>query len=107
MKIVKIDCSLISDWRSFHLVFKNTFGFPEYYGENMDAWIDCMTYLDENFPEAQIEKGTTLTLQLNKIQSFRQRCPEIYEAIVECTAFVNYRRIEIGENPTLLLAYSK
>jgi len=33
----------ITDWASFHDVFMHTLGFPDFYGRNMDAWIDCMT----------------------------------------------------------------
>jgi len=105
MKRIEIDCDLINDWDSFYSVFKAKFGFPEFYGRNMNAWNDCMTRLDEEFSEVQIEKGTTLTLQLNNIQSLKQRCPDIYDAIVECSAFVNYRRIEMGEKPILLLSF--
>jgi hypothetical protein len=41
--IVRIDTRLITDWASFHDVFARSFGFPDYYGRNMDAWNDCMT----------------------------------------------------------------
>jgi len=32
----------ITNWNTFHNVFAKDFDFPSYYGENMDAWIDCM-----------------------------------------------------------------
>lgn len=44
--IVDIPAHEITDWDSFHDVFKRVFGFPDFYGRNMDAWIDCMTDLD-------------------------------------------------------------
>ena len=47
MPIVRIDGSRISDWESFHDVLSEVMGFPEFYGRNMNAWIDCMTSLDE------------------------------------------------------------
>ncbi len=46
-KIVRINTELISNWDSFHQIFKMTFGFPEFYGNNMNAWIDCMSYIDD------------------------------------------------------------
>jgi RNAse (barnase) inhibitor barstar len=44
--IVRIDCSQIDDWPSFHLQFVRIFGFPTFYGANGDARVDCMTRLD-------------------------------------------------------------
>ncbi|MEZ4786185.1 MAG: barstar family protein [Candidatus Kapaibacterium sp.] len=37
MRTVRIETTLISDWKSFHDLFHKTFGFPDFYGENMDA----------------------------------------------------------------------
>jgi hypothetical protein len=45
--IVTIPADRITDWESFHSVFKQALGFPDFYGRNMDAWNDCMTYLDD------------------------------------------------------------
>ena len=41
--LITIPFDRITDWESFHHVFKQTLGFPGFYGRNMDAWIDCMT----------------------------------------------------------------
>jgi RNAse (barnase) inhibitor barstar len=105
MKMVKINCDLIRDWGTFHQCFQDAFGFPGFYGKNMNAWIDCMTSLDEEFSEVQAEAGELLTLQLENIKSLKERCPDVYDAIIECSAFVNYRRIELGEKPILLLSF--
>jgi RNAse (barnase) inhibitor barstar len=107
MKIVEIDCDKIRDWNSFHEYFKNLFGFPDFYGRNMDAWIDCLGYLDEDddMTKLKIDKGTVLTLQLKNVASFRNKCTDIYAALIECSAFVNYRRTGKGENPILALSF--
>jgi RNAse (barnase) inhibitor barstar len=47
VSLARIRARNISDWKSFHAEFRRVFGFPEFYGHNMDAWIDCMTSLDE------------------------------------------------------------
>ena len=106
--IVRIDTRLITDWASFHDVFARLFGFPDYYGRNMDAWNDCMTYLND--PEAsdtavKAKPGEVVVLHLEHMIDFKKRCPELYEAIVECSAFVNYRRIERGNDPVLALSF--
>lgn len=47
MTVVKLDTRPITDWLTFHTVFAKSFGFPGFYGRNMNAWIDCMTSLDD------------------------------------------------------------
>jgi RNAse (barnase) inhibitor barstar len=44
--VIAILVDKIIDWTSFHDVFQHTLGFPDFYGRNMDAWIDCMTCVD-------------------------------------------------------------
>lgn len=105
---ITIDCDKIHDRKSFHDEFDRVFGFPEFYGRNMNAWIDCMTCIDD--PEAGLtsihcHKGSFLTIELANAQSLKQRCPEQYFDIIECSAFVNYRRIVVGEQPVLALSF--
>ncbi|HEY4646882.1 MAG TPA: barstar family protein, partial [Steroidobacteraceae bacterium] len=52
VSFARVDGSRIHDWASFHDEFNRTFAFPDFYGRNMDAWIDCMSSLDE--PSAQL-----------------------------------------------------
>jgi RNAse (barnase) inhibitor barstar len=94
MKIIKINTDKISDWDSFHDTFKNDFGFPNYYGRNMDAWIDCM---DDFLTEVTV-------IDFGNCQGLKIKCPEIIESICECSAFINYRRIDLGENPVLIIS---
>jgi hypothetical protein len=110
MPVVRIPTSQITDWASFHDVFEATLGFPGYYGRNMDAWIDCLTYADD--PEALMlaedslaGPGDVLTLQLDDADDFKRRCPEQWDAVIECAGFVNWRRIEVGERPILALSF--
>ena len=110
MNRVKIDCSQIHDWDSFHDTFAQKFGFPDFYGRNMDAWIDCMSYLDD--PESGMtkitcSKGDYIILELESIKDFQKKCPDLYEAIIECSAFVNWRSLEANEPPLLMLSFYK
>jgi hypothetical protein len=106
MPIIDVPMSQISDWDTFHDTFAATLGFPDFYGRNMDAWIDCLTYEDDGMTAYPIDPGDVLTLHLLDCTHFRARCPEIYETLVKSAAFVNLRRIEVGERPILALAYS-
>ena len=47
MPIVEIQLPQISDWDSFHDQCAKDLGFPEFYGRNINAWIDCLTYEDD------------------------------------------------------------
>lgn len=106
--MVRVDCGNIHDWPSFHREFAQVFGFPAFYGNNMDAWIDCLTSLDapeDGMSSIHCEPGTVLTLELENVKDFAQRCPEEYKALVECAAFVNWRRIEVGGSSVLALSF--
>jgi len=108
-RTVKIDTARILDWNSFHDIFAEELGFPEFYGRNMDAWIDCMTSLDapqDGLSRVHAPESGVLVLHLEGMREFAGRCPEIARAIEECSAFVNSRRIEVGEPPVLVLSYS-
>ncbi len=107
-KLIEIDGATITSWRSFHSVFKSIMGFPDFYGANMNAWIDCMTCVDE--PDDAMSKvhapeEGVLVIHLKSAKSLKKRCPELFETLVEATALVNFRRIEMGSPPVLMLSF--
>jgi hypothetical protein len=106
--VVDVSADRITDWESFHNVFAEALGFPDFYGRNMNAWIDCLTYADEDdgMRRFVVAQGDTLTLQIQEARSFASRCPEQYAALVEACAFVNWRRIEAGERAILTLSFN-
>ena len=108
--IVRINTALITDWDLFHEVFSKAFGFPDFYGRNMDAWIDCMSSLDD--PDAGMTTvhappGGVVVLSLEGMTEFAGRCPEIYNALIECAAFVNFRNLQVGGQAVLALSFYK
>lgn len=105
MTLVKIDTKRISDEESLHTVFSEAFGFPDFYGKNMSAFVDCLTNLDEQMSKVQVKPGEVVTLQLDHVKDFRQRAPDIYNLIVEACAFVNWRRVDIGHLPIICLSF--
>lgn len=92
----RIPTSLITDWNTFHSVFASELGFPDFYGENMNAWIDCMTYFDDEMTRFTIEPGGVFHLEIADSMDFAKRMPEVFQALLESAAFVNTRRIEEG-----------
>ena len=107
--IVKIPTQRITDWNSFHDAFSDALGFPGFYGRNMSAWIDCMTNIDDEssgMSDIFVNPGELLTLKIDEAPDFARRCPEQYQAQVECVTVVNYRHVEVGEAPVLALLLS-
>ena len=110
MVVVKLDTRRIVDWDSFHDVFALAFGFPDFYGRNMNAWIDCMTSLadpSDGMSSVHASQGGVVSLQLDFVDDFAERCPELYSAVVESSAFVNWRRIKLGNSPVLAVSFKK
>ena len=107
MATVRLDTSSISDWDSFHKTCREVFGFPDFYGMNMNAWIDCLTYLDEGdgMSRFHLAAGERLNIEVSDTKSFNARLPEIFDALVECSAFVNQRYLEAGKSPLLSLVF--
>jgi RNAse (barnase) inhibitor barstar len=107
IKRISINADLITDWDSFHDIFKMTLGFPDFYGRNMNAWIDCMTDIDapENgMTKVWINKTDTLVIEILNGESFKERCNAIYLALLECSAFVNYRKLENNEQAMIAIS---
>ena len=89
-------------------MFFQTFGFPDFYGRNMNAWIDCMSYLDDSdagMSKVNVEIGEVLVICLSGGSNLRKRCPELFDALIDCSAFVNYRRIETGQQSILAISF--
>ena len=108
MATVRIDGREITSWNSFHDVFAEAFGFPDFYGRNLDAWIDCMTSLDEpldKMTRIHCKPPDTVVLQLDYVEELFKTDREMFEAIVEGAAFVNWRKMNVGEPPVLTLSF--
>src|SRR5262245_40122190 len=107
--LVIINGAAIRDWASFHDVFAAALGFPAFYRRNMNAWIDCLPSAadaDAGMVAVPVPAGAVLTIQIDNVSEFAATCPEQYGAVVECTAFVNWRRLERGYGPVLALSFN-
>lgn len=102
---VLIPTSRIQTWDDFHDAFSEAFGFPGYYARNMDAWIDCMSCVDDPSQGMTTIKPPSrgvIWIKFDEPDStFRARCPEIYKAFTDCLSFVNRRSEEAGRPPAL------
>ncbi|MGB3635174.1 MAG: barstar family protein [Rubrobacteraceae bacterium] len=97
MKTVRLDANTIVDRDSFHGTFKEPFGFPDWYGANMDAWIECMSDLDDvesGMTEIKLDSEEMLCLEVTGVESLAERIPDVLEDSVVCTALVNQEYME-------------
>ena len=68
---VAVDFNEIGDWDTFHEVFAKAMGFPEFYGRNNNAWIDCMSYIDdEDAGMSKVIYEETYTIVCDSYSSF-------------------------------------
>jgi RNAse (barnase) inhibitor barstar len=86
---VRVNAGRIKDWESFHRVFREAMGFPGSYGDDMDAWIDCMSN-PSVLTQVPVECGDVLVIEVARSVGLRGRCPKL----VEGTAYVNRRYVE-------------
>ena len=105
MARARLDGSRIHDWDSFHDVSAQELGFPSFYGRNLNAWVDCLEYLDEpdGMSRFSLGPGEVLELELTDSESVKRYAPEILEALVDTVEFINKSYEERGKLPMLRL----
>lgn len=96
MKQLEIDLRNIYSWQRFHDYFAQFEGFPEYYGRNLNAWIDVMQdYYDESWLCVIIKPEPDITTEDNPYLG----------AILDCITFINFRKLEESSNTYIIPAY--
>ena len=105
---VGLKTDAIYDWNSFHAECQRAFGFPEFYGRNIESWIECMASLrsDDGLVAIKLPAGEMLELELSDVDALRERVPDLIETLAMCTAAVNRRFIESCEAPAIALIFS-
>lgn len=103
MATVTLDGAGITDWAAFHAQSKSAFGFPDFYGGSMDAWVDCLSYLRDDDGMAAIRLGPDEILQIDILHAdaWRMAQPEILEEVLYCVAGINERYEDYGEKAAL------
>jgi RNAse (barnase) inhibitor barstar len=110
MAHVRLDTAKITDKASFHAECGRVLGFPDFYGQNWDAWNDCMSYLRDAKAQmvgVQLGPEEVLHLELPDARALGERAPDVVRALVECAAFVNRTRyVDRGEPPAIALIFA-
>jgi hypothetical protein len=105
MATVRLDAARIADWDSFHAESKREFGFPDYYGSTLDAWVDCLSYLrdGEGMTRFALGEDEVLTIEIQNSAQLKQGNPELLEELAFCIGGINERYEDYGEKPALKL----
>jgi hypothetical protein len=105
--ILRIDARRLTDAAGLHETLSAAFGFPPSYGKNLDALVDCLTYLDDpdaGMSRVHVSPGQVALLVLDHANTKDGRQAQL-QALIDAVAFVNWRRLEQNQPPVLALAY--
>jgi hypothetical protein len=105
MATVRLNGATMMDTVSFHAQCKDAFGFPDFYGCTMDAWVDCLSYLrdDDGMCQFRLEPDEILRIQIDNVAAMRAAAPDLLEELAFCIEGINERYTDYGEKPALEL----
>ena len=106
--IVRSPLQAVADWDSFYAVVGSALELLPPGDPRLDAWIDSLAQSGHAPGPARyaVPRGTGLTLQLDGLSAFAERCPAQHAALMRAIAEVNRRRGEEGEPALLSLSAS-
>lgn len=100
--IIELDFSKIKDVEHLYEVLAEKIGFPDSYGKNADAVIDCLfglRYPEEGMTKISLDTTEKIIIQTKNITSAQQKTRETLMFIIE---FVNYK-CQFKETPASIL----
>ena len=107
MVSVSIELEKIVDWPSFHQEFQAKMGFPDFYGANLYAWMDCMSDLSRPGLTAMtnvlVPIGEPLALELKNLETWKTQYPELFQGFLEAVGFVNRTKMTLPDTTKILL----
>ncbi|WP_025915771.1 barstar family protein [Herminiimonas sp. CN] len=105
MPTVRLNGEAITSWDAFHDESQRLFGFPEFYGRNMNAWVDCLSYLrdDDGMSTFRLKPDEVLRIEVQQAEHMRAQAPEILDDLAFCIEAINDRYADYGEKPALEL----
>ena len=102
MATAELNGAAITDFPSFHAACKAAMGFPDTYGNTMDAWVDCLSYLrdEDGMSKFRLKPNEVLEIVIKDAAAMQ---PDILEEVTYCVAGINERYEDYGEKPALKL----
>lgn len=107
--IIRLDARRLNDSAGLHAALNEAFGFTDEYGNNLDALVDCLTYLDDpktRMSRVQLVPGQVALLVLEHNDA-KGKQATVVRTLLDAIAFVNWRRLEKGQPPVLAVAYDR
>ena len=105
MATAELNGAAITDFPSFHAACKAAMGFPDTYGNTMDAWVDCLSYLrdEDGMSKFRLKPNEVLEIVIQDAPAMQAAVPDILEELTYCVAGLNERYEDYGEKPALKL----
>ncbi len=104
MKTLQIDFGSVVTLADMHALLKATFGFPEFYGNNVNALIDCLS--DLRYPEYGMSKFHLDSLDdvlLLEIKNLPNRDPLIINHFLTAIQGVHDKNLYADRTPSIHL----
>jgi hypothetical protein len=105
MASAELNGASILGWDTFHSESRAAFGFPDFYANTMDAWVDCLSYLrdEDGMTRFRLKPNEVLEIVIKDAAAMRERVPDLLEEMTFCIAGINERYEDYGEKPALAL----
>lgn len=93
------------DHDSFHRISRRVFGSPSFYGENGNAWIDCLTYVHEGDGMSNVVLADEEYLFIHVADSavWTGSAPDVYLEFLDLVSYVNQRSAGNDLSPRLVV----
>lgn len=103
MKIVEIDLSLIKSQEDIFKEFWKVFWFPNWCWDCLDAFYDCLLYLNiksANICSFEMNELDNLYIKFKWFLKFSKEYPELYSFIINWIILANKHRVNVdNEEP--------
>ena len=93
---VVLDGKQLVTWDGFHTECADGLGFPEFYGRNRDAWIDCVSDIGGGLMRAELQAEAEFLIVIESSAAWAAAAPEIVIEFVQLLEAVHMRLREAG-----------
>jgi Barstar (barnase inhibitor). len=104
MKTIELDFKNISTLDEMHIMLNEKFGFPDFYGKNVNALIDCLS--DLRYPEYEMCKfhlDSKEDILIIKLKNFTDRNDFIINHFLTAIKGVNNKNLYSDTLPSIHL----